>query len=153
MRTRSWLLLGALLLTSPAAAKEPKCPLDLATCLAQFEHMRDRPWLGVHLDPDSTGHSVVVDVGSGTPAQKAGLRPGDVLESIENRPPSEWFAGKAGWKNGDSGVIKVTRAGRTQNLTLRYEKIPEDVLAKAIGTHMIEGHLAYMHPGSETESH
>jgi C-terminal processing protease CtpA/Prc len=154
MRIRHWLVLGLLLLAVPASAKEPRCPLDLATCLAQFEHMRDRPWLGVHVDADSTGRMTVVDVGPGTPAQKAGIRPGDVLESIENRPPKEWFAGKAGWKNGDKGVIEVRRGGQRQNLTLRYEAIPEDVLARAIGTHMIEGHLAYMNKSQdEPESH
>jgi S1-C subfamily serine protease len=116
--------------------------------------MRDRPWLGAHVDHDSTGRMLVVDVGPGTPAEKAGLRSGDILESIENRPPSDWFAGRAGWKNGDTGVIRVTRNGRPQDLTLRFQVIPEDVLAKAIGTHMIEGHLAYMlKPESKTESH
>ncbi len=154
MRLGSCLLFGMLLLASPASAKEPQCPLELTTCLLQFQHMRDRPWLGVHVDHDSTGRMLVVDVGPGTPAEKAGLRAGDVLQSIESRSPSDWFAGRAGWKDGDTGVIRVTRGGRPQDLTLRFQVIPEDVLAKAIGTHMIEGHLAYMlKPGSETESH
>jgi C-terminal processing protease CtpA/Prc len=147
-------LLGALLLAAPAAAKEPPCPLDLATCLAQFEHMKDRPWLGVHLDRDSTGRTTVVDVGRGTPAQRAGIRPGDVVETIESQPPAQWFATKVGWKNGATGIIRVTRGGHSRDLSLRFQRIPDDVFAKAIGTHMIEGHLAYMHPaGNEPESH
>src|SRR5437867_4397619 len=154
MRIRPWLLVGALLLASPASAKEPRCPLDLATCLAQFEHMRDRPWLGVHIDHDTTGRTVVADVGPGTPAQQAGIHAGDILQSIENRPPAEWFAGKAGWKEGDTGKIRVLRGRRQRDLTLRYQTIPEDVLAKTIGTHMIEGHLAYMDkPATEPEGH
>ena len=49
----------------------------------------------------------------------------------------------------------MLRGGRPHHVELRYQAIPEDVFAKIIGTHMIEGHLAYMHqPGKhESEQH
>ncbi len=142
----------AILLASAALAKEPQCPLDLATCLMRFQRMHERPWLGVNVDQDSTGRLLIVGVPHGTPAERAGLKAGDVLQRIEERPAQEWFAGKAGWKNGDKGRIDVLRGGRPHHVELRYQAIPEDVFAKILGTHMIEGHLAYMHKHGEHES-
>jgi hypothetical protein len=38
----------------------------------------------------------------------------------------------------------VRRNGRERNLDLAREAIPEPLFAQMVGTHMIEGHLAYM---------
>ena len=156
MRPCRWLPTVALLFVAvPAFAAEPKCPLDLATCLAQYEHMRVRPWLGVDVDVDSAGRRLIVRVQPGSPAERAGLRAGDVLQSIEGRTPQDWFAGKAGWRTGESGEIDVERQGKEKKLELKYEAIPEEVLARIIGIHMLEGHLAYMHPdeGHDSQKH
>jgi len=146
MRRRFWLPLLLLLVTAaPAAAAEPKCPLELSVCLNQYEKMKHRPWLGVSVERDSTGHVVVRSVRPDGPARHAGLKAGDVLESIEGLEPGEWFATKAGWKTGDHGAVALVRGGHEKRLELPYEAIPEEVFAKIVGTHMIEGHLAYMH--------
>ena len=86
-------------------------------------------------------------------AQRAGVRPGDVLKSIEGPIPADWFAGKAGWKTGEVGAIEVTRQDRAVALKLKLEAIPEEVFARIIGIHMVEGHLAYLHGESATEDH
>jgi len=150
--TRWWVILG-LLTALPSLAAEPPCPLDVATCLAQFELLRERPWLGVALDSDSTGRRVVTRVEPRSPAQRGGIRPGDVLQSIEGRPPAEWFASKAGWGPRARGHIEVLRGKRTVALEVPYQTIPEDMLAHIIGVHMVEGHLAYLHPNSERPDH
>jgi len=142
-----------LLIAVPAPAAEPPCPLDVGTCLAQFELMRERPWLGVGLDSDSTGRRVVTRVEPKSPAQRGGIRPGDVLQSIEGKPPTEWFASKAGWGPRARGHIEVLRGNRTVALEVPYQLIPEDKLANIIGIHMVEGHLAYMHPTPERPDH
>ncbi len=150
MGPKRWLPLLALLIAISAAAEEPRCPLDVATCLSQYQRMRERPWLGIVVEIDSTGRRLVRGVEPGSPAQRAGLRAGDVLKSIEGMPPRQWFAGKSGWRAGERGPIVVQRGQREKVLQLRYEAIPEATLARIIGVHMLEGHLAYMHePGEE----
>ena len=145
MRPIRWLPIIALAISVPALAAERKCPLDLATCLNQFQRMRERPWLGVTVDRDSMGRFVIHSVEPKSPSQRAGIHPQDVIERIEGKPPGEWFAGKAGWRVGETGDIDVLRGKQPKSLKLRYETIPEDVFARVIGLHMVEGHLAYMH--------
>jgi len=149
VRSRSILLLAigaSLALTSPARAKEPKCPLELSVCLAQFELMKERPWLGVTLEADSVaGGPVVRSLSPGSPAKKGGLGVGDVIESIDGHDPGDWFAGKAGWKTSGTERIAFLRDGRELVKDVPIEKIPEDLFAQLLGTHILEGHLAYMH--------
>jgi len=132
---------------TPAYGAQDKCPLDVATCLGMYQKMKERPWLGVGIEADSLGQTIIRKVEHGSPAERAGLRPGDVLRTIEKQPPATWFAGKGGWIDGDSGDIAVLRGNKEKHLKLRYEAIPEDVLARVIGVHMLEGHLAYSNEG------
>ena len=150
-----FLALVVLLAAVPAAAELARCPLDLATCLNQFQLMRERPWMGVNLDRDSLGVYRIINVTAGSPAEQAGMQPGDVLEKIGGKPPGDWFAGKAGWKSGDHGAILVARNGRDRTLDMPYRTIPDDVFARLVGVHMVEGHLAYMHAatGENLENH
>ena len=153
MRPTLWLTILAflaLLPVRPAAAAEERCPLDLATCLAQFEAMRERPWLGVELDMDANRRRVVTRVEPGSPARIGGIRPGDVLMSIEGKPAGDWFATKAGWGPKARGHVEVLRGTRTMVLELPYQTIPEEVFARIVGVHMVEGHLAYLHSDSAT---
>lgn len=146
------LLLGGMLLAATAEAKQPRCPLPLDECLLRFELMKVRPWLGVEIDRDSaTGISTIVTVRPGGPADRAGVRAGDVLERIDGHPPKEWFATRAGWKSDGSTPVAVVRNGRSQILAVPVERISDELLARAVGEHMLEGHLAWMH--GEHEEH
>jgi len=148
MERNRWILLGllALLVAAPARAAETKCPLEISVCLGMYERMKERPWLGIQFESDSLGRQVVRGTLPDSPARKAGVKAGDVLETIENRVPAEWFANKAGWKQGDQTEVRVRRGGKDRRLQLACEAIPEATLARMIGVHMLEGHLAYMHP-------
>jgi membrane-associated protease RseP (regulator of RpoE activity) len=148
VRRMLWPMVAALLWGAPASATESQCPLDLDTCLKQYQRMRERPWLGVRLEQDSTGNLVVMKVEPGSPAQRAGVRPGDVLRSIESQKPQTWFATKGGWGPRERGKISILRGKAEKELAIAYEAIPEAMFVRAVGVHMIEGHLAYMH-GSE----
>lgn len=151
MRSMRWLPFLALIVAVPAFAVEPKCPLDLTTCLNQYQRMKERPWLGVGVERDSLGHVMIMKVEPNSPSYRAGIRAGDRLESLEGKPPTEWFAGKAGWVNGDTGDIAVIRDGKQKVLKMKFDAIPEDVFARVIGVHMIEGHLAHMHDDDQKE--
>lgn len=155
MRPMHVLALFALLVAGPAFAAQDKCPLDLNTCLNQYQRMKERPWLGVSLERDSTNRFVIRAVEPKSPSQRAGVRPGDVLQNIEGLKPADWFAGKAGWKSGEVGALEVSRQDRPVALKLKFEAIPEEIFARIVGIHMVEGHLAYMHEEKEsaTEEH
>jgi len=146
---RHWLRLGilgfALLAPAGVLAAEPKCELDATACLQHFERMRRRPWLGVKFDTDSTGRMLIQEVVPGSPAQRAGVRAGDVLRGIEGQPPAQWFAGKAGWGPQERGGITILRGRSEKTFMVLYEAIPEDLFARIVGLHMVDAHLAYMH--------
>ena len=154
MLRRLVLAAGLLLLPAVAAAAQPRCPLPLDTCIVRFGRTRERPWLGVGLHADSLGRRIVDQVLPGSPAEAAGMKAGDVLRTIDSRPPQEFFlAGRAGWKSGDRIPVEVLRAGRVATLSVAAAPIPEDVLARIVGEHMLEGHLAYMEPAPPHDVH
>ena len=156
MRSTQWLLAVLLSLLAPTAAlaAEAKCPLPLTECLMQYQRMRERPWLGVVIETDSVTHQrVIQSVVPGSPAEHAGIRAGDVLLRIESKPPSEWFAGKAGWKESDELPVAVQRAGAERTVSVKAHAIPEELFAKYVGVHMIEGHLAYLHEDAHSNEH
>ncbi len=136
----------------PAAAAQPRCPLDLSTCLEEFAKMRERPWVGAILDQDSTTGAIsVVQAAPEGPAARAGMRVGDVLISLEGLPPAEGrklLAGKAGWKTGAEVHFRIRRGTHEMNVPLRLAQITDEQLARMIGEHMIEAHLAYADAGS-----
>jgi S1-C subfamily serine protease len=158
MRRWSWGLLALLVLAAPVRAAQPRCPLPLGECMAQFGAMRDRPWLGVEVETDSvTGARVVHAVVPGGPAARAGVKPGDTLRKLGGVAPQLWFAGKAGWKSdwkdGQAVAITVERAGHERALQMPLAHISEETLAEIIGVHVLEGHLAYTEGSQAHEDH
>ena len=133
----------AAMVLGAAPARADKCPLDIHACLQAFAHMRDRPWLGVEIDTDSLGVRHVVRVVEGSPAAQAGIKPGDVLRKIDGQSMNDWFAGRSGWVMNSVASCVVERGDRETKLALPLRPIPEDVLDRMIGKHMLEEHLAY----------
>lgn len=142
MRRLPWLALLLIAVAVPAPAAEPKCPLAIEACVVEFSKMREKPWLGVQLEVDSTGVQVVQGTLPGSASEAAGLKAGDIFLNMREIRASERIAGRAGW-----GPMKarVKRDGKELQIDIVPQDIPEDVLAKMIGVHLIEGHFAYMH--------
>ncbi len=75
---------------------------------------RPRPWLGI-LVHDDDGQLIITGIFSGCPADKAGLKLGDIILSVNNIPVtslSNLF--REIWKLGDSGVevpLSIVRDG------------------------------------------
>lgn len=145
MRRFPAILCLALLLATPASAKERKCPLDLGTCLAEFGKMRNRPWYGLWSDPDSTGERHIREVVAGGPAEGIGVQPGDVIERIDGFDEAQQRAGRAGWRTLPPGEIHVRRNGREMSFQITPRRVPDAILERMIGKHMVEAHLAYEH--------
>jgi predicted metalloprotease with PDZ domain len=137
--------LGMVMPAATAAAE--RCPLDVSTCLMEFAKMRERPWVGVLLDQDTTtGVITVVQVHPEGPAAKAGWRVGDQIIGLEGLPPAEgrqMLAGKAGWKTGAEVHYRIRRGKREMNTPIRLGQMTDEQLAGMIGQHMVEAHLAY----------
>jgi predicted metalloprotease with PDZ domain len=150
MRRILAILCFALLAATPVAAGEPKCPLDVATCLDQFGKMRDRPWYGIWYDGDVTGKRLIREVVQGGPAEAAGVQPGDELEKIDGTEEVGKIASRAGWRTLPPTEFHVLRNGKEVSLQVTPKRVPEDILARMIGKHMVEAHLAYEHHDDET---
>jgi len=81
-------------------------------------------FLGVSTQPDPGGSGViVVQVDSGTPAEKAGLAPGDVIQSVDGRPVrgnTDLAAAISAHKPGDQVKVTWNRSGqgRAAQITL-----------------------------------
>ena len=99
----------------------------------------DRGWLGVQiqgLDEDmaaglgleDTHGALVADVVAGSPAEKAGLKPGDVVRSYDGKPVREardLSRAVADTANGSRASIEVLRDGKRLDLTVRIAKLDE----------------------------
>jgi S1-C subfamily serine protease len=107
--------------------------LHIADELRNFGRIR-RPYVGVDpmaVESDTIlfAETLVRRVAPDSPADRAGIRPDDVLETIDGRP----VAGPADWEVGllDAGVgadVEVTyrRGGRVRSATLRVEELPSE---------------------------
>jgi S1-C subfamily serine protease len=70
------------------------------------------PWLGVQMESVPPGEVVIATVRAGSPAQFAGLEPGDVISEINNRPVrtlGDVAAAVSGLRTGDQVAIQVGR--------------------------------------------
>lgn len=130
-----------------AAAEQAKCTLDVGACLELFARTRQRPWLGVQFETDSTGVPLVRGVLPDSPAEKAGLRAGDRIRSIGGQTPQDWFAGKAGWETSGSMAFTIQRGAKQEDLRCEVRPMSDEMFARIIGVHMVEGHLAHADSG------
>jgi putative serine protease PepD len=77
-------------------------------------------YLGVNLEDGPTG-PVVSDVGSGTPAEKAGIKAGDVIQQLDGTPlqtSTDLQAAIRSHKPGDSVKLGIVRNGQTDTVTV-----------------------------------
>ena len=100
-----------------------------------------RPWVGIKLQlPDTrnprealTAGVVVRNVVPGSPAARAGLRPGDVIASVAGhtlRNPFDWEAELLDFRVGEQVTLKVRRGGREIDVPITIADLPEVSAAK-----------------------
>jgi S1-C subfamily serine protease len=83
---------------------------------------RPRPWLGINTQ-EVQGNLIVMRVSPESPAEQAGLAPGDIIVGIGGKP----IRGQADfytklWKSGDAGVLvalEVLKGNRVQNYKVK----------------------------------
>jgi C-terminal processing protease CtpA/Prc len=100
--------------------------------------LKNSGWVGIEFEtPDYRVTKVV----PGSPAEKAGLQPGDVLYALngvrlreENK--DALYKVRKEWKPGQSVTYTIRRAGADRDVTLTLAPMPADIMAGWIGQHM-----------------
>ncbi|HYV19648.1 MAG TPA: PDZ domain-containing protein [Verrucomicrobiae bacterium] len=127
---------------SKSSSSHEKCPYTTQDCL---NHMASRlkasGWIGIEYEPAEGGTITVQKVVPGSPAEKAGLQPGDVLFSIngvEIRNENNQALMKIDRRPGQTLHYVVKRNGVGKPIDIVLGQWPADLLAKYIGEHMLE---------------
>lgn len=126
-------------------AAHEKCSADAQACLNMFaQAYRGRGWAGVSLEMSEDGLSVS-EVHPGTPAERAGIKTGDVLLAINGIKPGN-EAEMAGLRDqmvpGHEMTYTISRKGRTKDVQFELEEMPTEVIARMVGMHMLNDHAA-----------
>ena len=132
-------------LVTPALAGDYKCEASTQECLNMMaEKLQNKGWVGIELDRDEeTGALSVTLVVEESPAQAAGFKKGDKLVAVNGLvfgEASEEDLEKA-WssmKPGKEIVYTVSRNGSKKELDVTLAKLPDDVMAKWVGQHMLD---------------
>ena len=85
-----------------------------------------RPWIGIRMDEADDGVSVV-QVDSGSPAEKAGLREGDRLLAVRGKPATDVLAVRRAVTSGpvdEDFVIRYERNGKSAELIITPAPLP-----------------------------
>lgn len=100
----------------------------------------ERPWLGVGVAdlpeerdkmffPAESG-ALIKEVTKGSPAEKIGLQPGDILHEVDGKPvrnAAELIWAIARHKKGDTVKLLVSREGQKKTLTAVLDKMPDKI--------------------------
>ncbi|HEX6600650.1 MAG TPA: trypsin-like peptidase domain-containing protein [Gemmatimonadaceae bacterium] len=114
-------------------------PIDRARRVAEdlLTHGRvRRPWIGVQLEQIRTQNprdlivrgAQVASVAPSSPAEKAGIRPGDVIVRLRDRTIRnrfDWEAALLDLRVGDKVPLTVRRGGRDVGVTVAIADLPE----------------------------
>lgn len=113
-------------------AGDGKCSTEAAH--AKKAKMAAKGWLGIDTEKDeATGAYRVSKVAAGSPAEKAGFWPGDVLVAFNGIPVKDKEkikAAKSSIAVGSQVTYTVARAGAEQKLSATLVPVPEEVLAQ-----------------------
>ena len=148
--------LGAVLGRAPVAAGETpkKCTMPIQECIDRMSSsLKTTGWVGIEFDDStvSNGGYRIEKVIPGSPAEKAGLQPGDVLYALYGvRLAKENSAALAKarreWKPGQSVTYTIKREGVDREITLTLAPMPSDVMARWIGEHLKQHEAAERAP-------
>ena len=146
MRRVAILALVALLVV-PAfagAGKHEKCSHSTQDCLDKMvAHFDEKGWVGIEMDHNESGALVLKRVVAGSPAERAGMKAGDVLVAwngleFNETNEKEIWKGHQAKKPGDSVTYRVSRAGGQLDLQVELGKAPAEIIAQWVGRHMLD---------------
>lgn len=139
--------LAALVAAAAAAGGDKKCDVDTNTCIRMMvDQLSHRGWIGIEWD-DQAEIPVLTLVVEGSPAQKAGLRRGDLLRAFNGvdtslGPEAVWAEAKKSLVPGKTITLTIERSGARKDLDVLLVAVPREVMAQWIGNHVLDHHLA-----------
>ena len=149
-QTAILMIVAALLLapaSSTALAGEYKCTAPTQECLDKMAaNLMKRGWLGIFGDEireNGTMYMKIIEVVPGSPAEKADIRPGDILvaingvDLIESNKEKLYTIQKKN-KPGVEFRYTVLRNKHRVYKRARLESMPYEVIVRAVGAHMLE---------------
>jgi len=127
-----------------------QCNMPVQQCIDRMSaSLKTTGWVGIEFDDSvvTNGGYRVSKVIQGSPAEKAGLQPGDVLYALNGvriaQNSKEALAkARQDWKPGQSVTYTVKREGIDREIRLTLAPMPADVMARWIGEHMKEHEAA-----------
>jgi S1-C subfamily serine protease len=148
MKRIGWFVAPALLLALAApvaiAGDYGKCPASTQECLDMMaQKLEKKGWIGVELN-DESGLLAITKVVEGSPAEKAGLKNGDVLFAVngieynkENKEELGAIRGKM--TPGSTFTFTILKNGKKEkDMEITLGDLPEDLLAQWVGKHMLD---------------
>jgi C-terminal processing protease CtpA/Prc len=122
-----------------------KCTETTQNCLDHMAaKMKTGGWVGIELEHnEKDGSLTVTKVVPGSPAEAAGLQPGDELYAlngivINDKNEEALKKAKKDWQPGQTVNYTIKRNGQERPISVTLGTMPADVLARFIGQHMLE---------------
>jgi S1-C subfamily serine protease len=119
------------------------CTASKEECMKYMQDARNHGWLGVEYDKTEDGNMVIGKVVSGSPAEKAGLKTGDVLFALNgiaftDANKDKLSAVRKSLMPGSYATYSVKRNGVSQDVSVTLGKMPDDVYQAMVTEHMKE---------------
>ena len=152
---KQWLplmIVAAVLLVSPLRAGDEKeekkyCTNKVEDCVRSMkEEFSTRGWVGINMEANEEAGGVVLTwISPNSPAEEAGLKKGDLLTSLngiaydeanEENLKTEYKS----FRPGSVATFGVDRNGEAMEIAVTLEPMPEEILAKWIGEHVLHYH-------------
>lgn len=108
----------------------------------------DYAGIGATMQTDADGRKTIVEVQSGMPAERAGLRAGDVIvklngKSVENISQSELISQIKG-EEGIQSVFTIAREEGGKTVTKEITVVSEKIVLKTVESKMLESAIGYI---------
>ena len=134
-------LILAVAMVAPAFAGDGECGHETQACLDYMAKMANRGYAGIEFDESNHEAMTVSAVVDGAPAQKAGLKPGDVLLGVNGIRLSEegaMYKIQEAMIPGNTVTFTYARNGKEKKGKLTLAEMPAAVHAKMVGEHMLQ---------------
>ena len=105
--------------------------------------LQNKGYMGIEFDKNEDGQYIIKKVIEDAPAATAGFKAGDIVLSVNEAKWDDHEAmKKVDWSPGSQMTVKIKRDGKKQVLNLTLANMPDEVVARYIGSHMLEDHVA-----------
>jgi predicted metalloprotease with PDZ domain len=128
-------------------SEKKQCDQSAAVCAEMMkEKLGQRGWVGINMEYDKQiGATVITNVVANSPAERAGFQKGDILEGLNGvdyaEENEELLKEQYGsFRPGKTATFTVGRDGKSHDLKVELESIPEAILAQWIGQHILDYH-------------